>query len=489
MKTTTFYDIHFHAMDLSHANITAFINRFLKEGTGNLLQSILNIKTLWIILISLFTISVAAFFFFKEYFVIALSALLLLLIIIMIVFYYLPGSLISKVIFGFIKKRLNIANMVMKKNRARNLLSFMESSIKYDFLIVEHFLKTKEPVIISENNTLSIGDLKFNKIVLCPLVMDFGYKNLQNEYIFYNIPPQKPVTAQTRDLFRAIKTYYSNDIFHDNKSGVKRFSVAPTNKTKEEKLFEIYPFMGLNTKNYTLEETDRMLKKYFGDFDRKDSSEKRKTMLHEKMGEFDGNLDDDEACKNIFAGIKLYPPLGFEPWPDDIKDQNGENERQKVKLLYQTCMDKNIPVIAHCSSGGFLADKDYIAYSNPAKQWATALSNYPELKINFAHFGTGNKNWEKSIIAYILEGNNNIYTDFSCNTKKDIYYEELAETFIKHNKKELENKVLFGTDFMINLLWLESYNEYLKDFADTTHFTDKLKMKLVNENAERFLFG
>ncbi len=488
MKSSKFYDIHFHAMDLSHANITAFINRFMKEGTGNLIQSILKIKALWIVLISLIILSIAAICFFAKYFVIALSALLLILFIVMIFFYYLPGSSFSRIIFGFIKKKLNIANLIMRKNRARNLLSFMESSIKYDFLIVEHFLKTKEPTMVSKNNTLMMEDFEFDKIVLCPLVMDFGYKNLQNEYIFYNIPPQKPVTAQTRDLFAAIKTYYTHEIFHENKNRMTSFSIVSSNKTKEEKLFEIYPFMGLNTKNYTIEETDKMLKKYFGDFQKDDTPGKRKNMLYERMGEFDGNLDDEEACKNIFAGIKVYPPLGFEPWPDDMKNQNAEKEREKVMLLYHTCTEKNIPIITHCSPGGFLADKKHIKYSNPAKQWTEVLRNYPQLKINFAHFGQGDKGWERSIIELILK-ESNIYADFSCNTRKDIYYAGLAETFIEHNKQELENKVMFGSDFMINLLWLDSYNSYLKDFAATTHFPGKLKMKLVNENTERFLFG
>ncbi len=345
--------------------------------------------------------------------------------------------------------------------------------------------------------------------------MDFGYKYIRNKNIFYNIPPQKPVAIQTSDLFKAIKTYYSNTLSIKKRNGPNdmgdwpeyKFSITRTNIKKEDRLFEIYPFMGLNTKNYTCDELDKMLEKYFGDFDKNDSPQKRKRMLYEKMGEFDGNLDADEDleiegtqnngrqhtnnrqkndknnCKNIFAGIKLYPPLGFEPWP------NNSEERTKVELLYDTCIKKNIPVITHCSTGGFLVENNYKAFSDPSNQWAEVLSYYPNLKINFAHFGSGDNAWEKAIVKHIFNGDNRVYTDFSCNTKKDLYYKGLSEVLKEGNNEKLENRVLFGSDFMIHLIWLESYNEYFEDFINTTHLSDDLKKRFASDNAEQFLFG
>ncbi len=72
-------------------------------------------------------------------------------------------------------------------------------------------------------------------------------------------------------------------------------------------------------------------------------------------------------ANNIFAGIKLYPPLGFEPWP------NNSEELTKVELLYDTCIKQNIPVIPHCSTGGFLVESNYKAFSDPSKQWAFGI--------------------------------------------------------------------------------------------------------------------
>jgi len=342
-----------------------------------------------------------------------------------------------------------------------------------------------------KDNTFKIGDTGFNKIVLCPLVMDFGYNNINNPHIFYNIPPKKPVTQQTSDLFRAIQTYYTHTLTIKRITDREeipdgppmKFSVGPL-KEDDEKIFEFYPFMGLNTKNYSLEETESMLNKYFGDFSKKDTPEERQGKLFEKMGAFDGNLDaDEQACQNIFAGIKLYPPLGFEPWPENDKEQ------EKVKVLYQTCVNRNIPVITHCSTGGFLVNNTYREYSDPSGQWAEVLEHYPQLKINFAHFGAGSNKWQDAIAKLIRNGAQNIYTDFSCNTIKDKYYKKLAKRLSDEGGNRLEKRILFGTDFMIHLLWLESYNEYLHDFIRTEHLKEETKVRFASENIEAFLFG
>ncbi len=52
-----------------------------------------------------------------------------------------------------------------------------------------------------------------------------------------------------------------------------------------------------------------------------------------------------------------------------------------------------------------------------------------------------------------------------------------------------KKRILFGTDFMIHLLWLESYNEYLHDFISTEHLNEKTKDRFASKNTEEFLFG
>ncbi|HNX65518.1 MAG TPA: amidohydrolase family protein [Bacteroidales bacterium] len=455
MEARKFYDIHFHEMDLGHANITAFLNRFLNEKNG-----LLNTKNVAGIIR-------------KKLPRWSLVFIPLLLPILPFISY----SFVSNKIIAILKKH------IMTK-KVRNLLSFMESSIIYDFLVVDYFLKNREPRIVTEDNEMFIGGVKYDKIVLCPLIIDFGYMNLNNKEIFYNIPPQKPITRQIKDLFEAIETYYCHDLQIKNHNGNIKFEVKKIERNEKKKLFEIYPFMGLNTQHYDIGEVKQMLNKYFCDFSKDDSREERHNKLRKKMGHFKGNLDDEEDCKNIFAGIKLYPALGFEPWPEDSEQQ------EKVDYLYDFCISKRIPIITHCSTGGFVADSDCVKFSDPSGQWEKVIQKKHGLKINFAHFGSDSEEWTAKIIEYMYREDSEVYADFSCNTSHDECYKKMKAMIEKSEDPELLTKrILFGSDFMINLLWLNSYNEYLKEYSETHHINEVTRDLFANINSERFLFG
>jgi hypothetical protein len=78
-----------------------------------------------------------------------------------------------------------------------------------------------------------------------------------------------------------------------------------------------------------------------------DNPSSRKQKLLQKMGTLHLDITEIPEKKGvpkvtekkdfnyIFAGIKLYPPLGYDPWP--AKNE----EREKVKLLYHKCLEKN----------------------------------------------------------------------------------------------------------------------------------------------------
>lgn len=83
----------------------------------------------------------------------------------------------------------------------------------------------------------------------------------------------------------------------------------------------------------------------------------------------------------------------------------------------------------------------------------------------------------------------NVYTDFSCNAFDDDYYEELNKLVTRSkNREKLKQRVLFGTDFMINLMWIESYNKYLELFSKTGHLSGN-KEQFCSINPREFLFG
>lgn len=298
-------------------------------------------------------------------------------------------------------------------NKIKNLLSVMENDLGTLFLIMERFLLEDEG--LWENGILKIGGNLYSKIVLTPLMMDFGYKGRTDPGIYYNFPSQKPIAEQVCDLFNGIRKY---------------------TKESKNRLFEIYPFLGLNTQNYPLDDETgakviqrpdleklndplrqkvkyniatgkltfygKMLKKeqqalemlFDNDQDKHavkllfDKSQKIKTRttlrklldkyfadyhalpeeLAAKMGKFTGNIDR-MGC-NFFAGIKVYPPLGFDPWPEDDPE-----ELAKVKLLYEYCSAKRIPVTSHCNSGGFVVtDKKLSKKITSPERWERVLN-------------------------------------------------------------------------------------------------------------------
>ena len=152
MKEKMFFDIHCHAMNLSHPNLLAFLKR-------------LPLRFLMMIVI----------------------------------------PIMSPIISLFGRNEIK---------SAQNLLSLMENDIGNLFLILEHYL-IKDGTI--NNNVLTINNAKYNTIVLTPLLMDFGYRNIRSD-TYYNIPPEKPIIEQTIDVFNGIRKYRNFELF-ENTSG------------------------------------------------------------------------------------------------------------------------------------------------------------------------------------------------------------------------------------------------------------------------------
>lgn len=401
-----FYDIHFHAFNLSHPNILAFISR-------------LNWRLL---------------------------------------FMTTPVSAPVMTIFGWDKK-------------IKNLLTMLENDLGNYFLVLEYYLR-QSPFIRGNyigHGSETLWQSQYHKMVICPLIMDFGYKNILSNS-FYRVPAQKPIVEQTSDLMAGIGFYNRNTlhVISDGENKPLKTSYEPA--AKADKLLEIYPFLGLNTVNYTFKSIVSVLDEYFADYDGQHKT------LYENMGSRAG-----------FAGIKVYPPLGFNPWPD------SGAERDKVEYLYDYCTKKQIPITTHCSDGGFAVCDEAQEYTDPAK-WHQVLRRFPDLKINFAHLGKQGKKkfmlfsqsaWADKVLELIAQYPN-AYADFSCTAFDDKFYRDLAR-LIK-DKPDILKKLLFGSDFMINLLWCDSYNDYLETFFRTDQISCQDKAALCTFNPEKFLW-
>jgi hypothetical protein len=402
-----FYDIHCHAMNLSHPAFLPFI-KTLKLDQYLFLNSI---------------------------------------------------PLVSIIFSGIIENKLNAI---------KNLLSVMENDIGEFFLLMEN----DDILPMLQDGKFRSGQESYDKLVLTPLMIDFGVRQItQMPDIHYKIRSHKPITDQVIDLFNGIKKY-------------KRQS--------KYQLFEIYPFLGLNTKNYDMQKTredqtslPELLEKYFSQFSA-DSMNERPQELFKQMGKFNGDVD--QLGNFAFSGIKIYPPLGFDPWPDDPL------EKEKVIFLYDFCLKKQIPITTHCSEGGFIIDQANFKYTDPAC-WQKVLEydqgRFRELRLNFAHFGHQGRlfsgdQWFKLVLG-LLKQYPNLYTDFSYRGVKSSYYTSLGK-LIQQNP-QIEKKILFGSDFMINLLDTDSYHDYLDAFIHTDQITSQQKDHFCSINPEKFLFN
>lgn len=414
----TFFDIHMHAMDLSHPNLLAFLRRQEK----------------WLGL---------------------------------------------KLLFG------GLAEPFFKEKELKfiNLLSVMENCIEDYFCLMEHYLLRKadpddpDSFRVRDDGTFPCGGLTFDTILLTPLIMDFGYKNIPIP-TFYDKAPRKPVIEQSQDVFRAIQKYCRFKLVPKaGPDGFDDFDTVPR-PPDSRRLLEIYPFLGINTRNYALRELQGVIGQYFGGYTG------RRDDLFANMGGISCSMKD--MGSNFFAGIKLYPPLGFDPWPDE------RGQREKVDWLYDFCERRQVPITVHCNDGGFAVDKGAKERTNPEK-WRRVLTKYPKLKLNLAHFGEQGKalgifprsEWRKTVTD-LVRNHENVYTDIACLAFDDRFYKELRETL--GVTLGIADKLLFGSDHMINLQWATSYNGYIGRFAGTEQLSADLKIKMCRDNPRRFLF-
>lgn len=261
-----FYDAHFHMMNLNHPDFSVFITRALKE-----LSFIDRIK-----------MSIAAF----------------------------------PVVGPAIISLLNL------EKRPLNLLGIMETEIGDGFVQIEEDLSKNVqwgngPLLFDQQTRI-----QYDKIVLTPLMMDFGLKGYNESQQLYQVR-WKPIVSQILDICLGIKHYYQ---YRDH------YPLDGEQKTPA--LFEIYPFLGINTKNYYMEKgpdndgrsvsLEKLLEKYFSGFAGDTAQTRYSKLAARNWRNFTGDIETIQPYD--FIGIKLYPPLGYNPWPTESWEQYASHE-------------------------------------------------------------------------------------------------------------------------------------------------------------------
>ncbi|MDR2897316.1 MAG: amidohydrolase, partial [Spirochaetaceae bacterium] len=285
-------------------------------------------------------------------------------------------------------------DIVQNRRVITNILSVMENTplnilklLEDDLLGVFETDKSRPPVI--DPRGLTLGGKRFEMLVLTPLIMDFELPDLLPE-AYYSRQPIHSVEEQAHETLEAIRQFRLD---------------------RPDSRLLVRPYMGINPQYWSGERIEAMLNAYFSHWSPLGSEAVKTWNKLQKYRTLPGR-----PYNNAFAGIKLYPPLGFDPWPEN------SSERAKLEMLYDYCERKGIPLITHCDDQGFraLPLETSLVYTAPDR-WDEVLKRHPNLYLNIAHFGrqyyrgirlrsTGK--WQQKILQLITDYPN-VYTDMS----------------------------------------------------------------------------
>jgi len=246
--------------------------------------------------------------------------------------------------------------------RIQNLLTVIERSIGEIFMLMEddlseeftinppwsllqkHDTSVHEPFI--RNQEFSFRSGRYQKIGLCPMIMDFSQKDEIKHGVYHYRYTEDKLIQYVEDTLTGIRQYRTH---------------------RPDGIFSFYPFLGINPAAHTLS----FIRDFFETY-----------LISDKKSRTIAN-PDFSATQKFCYGVKLYPPLGFNPWPID-----DEAEMEKVRFIYQLCESKQIPITTHCDDQGFrtISTKSAWEYSAP-RTWSKVLDEYPDLIIDFAHYG------------------------------------------------------------------------------------------------------
>lgn len=198
--------------------------------------------------------------------------------------------------------------------------------------------------------------------------------------------------------------------------------------------------------------------------------------------------------KGRFKGIKIYPPVGYLPTHPNLEP------------IFDYCSQYDIPITLHCSEGGMqnFRSENYVTswegnnhvenfkasdgkksrYYTAPEKWLPVLKKWPDLRINFAHFGGGDKldsgdiGWMNAIIK-LLQEHPHVYTDISYYSKPGL---PQKISHIINQYPILNTRLMFGTDYIMIMMdkGLGGLTKYFDRFTALNHI-------LLSDNARNFL--
>ena len=332
-------------------------------------------------------------------------------------------------------------------------------------------------------------NLTYDYLVLCPQIMDFNADISLS--IRYKRAPKHNIFKQAMQILDEISEY---------------------KKARPESRIILRPFIGINPLNYEPDFIRNLLETCFGKKSGWNPSKDRILDDWKQVGKWRMGLERfDEThlpYKNAFSGVKVYPPMGFDPYPDD------ETQREKAEILFAFCEEYGVPIVSHCDDQGFrtVSLEDSYKYTSP-ERWEKVLERHPNLYIDFAHFGqqyykgielVKDKSFSKKIIDLMIGSVTtwrerilnlmvkypHVYSDFSFGGVKSNIWKEVTDILDSASEEDrirYKHRFMFGTDWPLCLTKIDGALEYWRGFADSTLGNDFCNL-MISENPSNFLF-
>jgi len=350
--------------------------------------------------------------------------------------------------------------LAVMENDPESLIALMEDDLAGAF----HPAVEPRGACLDASGLSLLGE-RWDAWLICPLMMDFGAKAISGD-VYYSAPPRKTVEEAVREMLSGV-------------SGYRR--LRPDGK------FIVRPFLGLDPGARGPAQTERLLSRYFAGFSRRLPAS---LASFQAAGRWKGN--PERPPRGSFAGVKLYPPLGFDPWPD------GKAALDATKILYRYCQDRRIPLVVHCDDQGYrtIPFAEFARFTDPGR-WEPILEAFPGLIVDFAHFGERYKGrgksrdaWTNEIISLMCRYPG-VHADVAYNGCDPEYWDtlhRLVDGLPGPTADIVRNRLMFGTDFIFSLLKARSYLDYVMDFAEGP-LDLELKRAMMSGTPARFLFG
>lgn len=215
-----------------------------------------------------------------------------------------------------------------------------------------------------------------------------------------------------------------------------------------------------------------------------------------------------------FAGVKLYPPMGFKPWGNagivtdwakrSPKDGGAALDRE-LGGLYSWCIDNDVPIKAHANNS-IAAGPNTGTFASP-REWRRVLeqTEFRGLRLNLAHFGGfdetrprslngGPQDWEV-LISELIDEFEGLYFDLGFWSVAIDQHEAYRQHMMTRMRMlladvpQMKERMMYGSDWSMigRVTGHQTYSADVIAALDELGFTDTELEDVMAGNAARYL--